>query len=559
MKKYPARLVAFAALALSALPALRAEVTLPRILSSGMVVQHDRPLTLWGKADPGETVSARVLRGKPVSTVADINGDWRIELPALHPGGPYTITINDLKLTDVLSGDVILCSGQSNMQLPVYRVDDMFLDETSSFSNNALRQFIVPNEVEFHSPRTDLSQGSWIPTTPESSRNFSALGYFLAKEIYSYTGMPVGIINASWGGTPIESWIAEEYLQDFPRALAEKKILEDDGYRDRIKQLESENYVHWNAVLWGSDPGMQASVKWMDPALDDSDWERVDIFDDSWKTRNGLPLVGSHWWRREIFLPDADAGKEATLRLGCIVDADSVWVNGTFVGNVTYQYPPRIYHVPAGVLRAGRNNITVRMVSNGNMPEFVPEKPYKLIVGDHQYSLEGKWAHRVGAPMPNGPAMAFYCYTPVVLYNSMINPVINYPVEAAVWYQGESNVSRRFEYPALMKQLTSCWRDRSGNPDMPFYIVELANYLPESNAVERNAWAEMRQMQAKGCDEIEGATLVPNYDLGEWNDIHPLNKKELARRIAELMFPPQAPILRTGARPAQPQRPLIKR
>lgn len=531
------RFAAVAALALASISAIHAEVTLPRILSSGMVVQYDRPLTLWGKADPGEKVSVKVNKGKTASTHADINGDWRIELPALKPGGPYTITINDLTLSDVLSGDVFLCSGQSNMELPVRRVDDMFLEETSTYSNPSVRQFIVPKEIEFHTPRTDISGGSWTPTTPASSREFSALGYFLAKEVNARTGRPVGIINASWGGTPIESWIAEDYLQDFPRAIAQKKILEDDGYRDRIKQLESENYVHWNAVLWGSDPGLQAPVKWMDPSFDDSSWERVDILDDSWKSRDGLPLVGSHWWRRDVYIPDSDAGKEATLRLGCIVDADSVWVNGTFVGNTTYQYPPRIYRVPEGVLHAGKNNITVRLISNGNVPEFVPEKPYKLIVGDNTYSLEGKWAHHMGAPMPKGPDMAFYCYTPVVLYNSMINPVINYPVNAAVWYQGESNVDRRGEYPALMKQLTSCWRDRSGSSDMPFYIVELANFLSDKDVAGRNAWAEMRKLQAKGCEEIEGATLVPNYDLGEWNDIHPLNKKTLAERIALLIFP----------------------
>ncbi|MDE6268580.1 MAG: sialate O-acetylesterase, partial [Muribaculaceae bacterium] len=168
MKHSLTRFAAAAALALAGISALNAEVTLPRILSSGMVVQHDRPLTLWGKADPGEKVSVKVNKGKAVSTLADINGDWRIELPALKPGGPYTISVNDLTLSDVLSGDVFLCSGQSNMELPVRRVDDMFIAETSNYSNPSVRQFIVPKEVEFHTPRTDISGGAWTPTTPTS-------------------------------------------------------------------------------------------------------------------------------------------------------------------------------------------------------------------------------------------------------------------------------------------------------------------------------------------------------------------------------------------------------
>ncbi|MDE6325430.1 MAG: sialate O-acetylesterase, partial [Duncaniella sp.] len=212
---------------------------------------------------------------------------------------------------------------------------------------------------------------------------------------------------------------------------------------------------------------------------------------------------------------------------------DSVYVNGTFVGTTGYQYPPRIYKVPAGVLREGENNITVRVISQNGMPHFVAEKPYKLIVGDEAVSLEGEWRYHLGTPMPHGPGMEFYCYKPSVLYNAMISPVVTYPVRGAVWYQGESNVSRRNEYGPLLKTMIANWREASGDEDMPFYIVELADFLHPSDKGGRAAWAEMRKVQAQVADETPGAVLVPNSDLGEWNDIHPLDKKTLGNRVVD--------------------------
>ncbi len=515
--------------------AVDAAVTLPRVIGDGMVVQRDRPLTLWGTADPGETVKVSVVKGKSATVTADEAGNWRVELPALKPGKPYSVMVNDLTIDDVLVGDVLLCSGQSNMELPVARVTDMFADEIAAYRNPAIRHFVVPKEFDFHTERADVNPSARWKTLDEDFMNFSALAYFTARELNARTGLPVGIINASWGGTPVEAWISEEKLAAFPRAISEKRIYDDDGYRDRIKRLEGENYGRWNAALWGGDPGMQGDVKWFDPALDDSSWQVVDLISDSrkWGTDGMNAVNGSHWFRKNVSLPASMAGKPGVVRMGCIVDADSVYVNGTFVGTTGYQYPPRIYTVPAGVLREGENNITVRVISQNGMPHFVAEKPYRLIVGDEAVSLEGEWRYRLGTPMPHGPGMEFYCYKPAVLYNAMISPVVTYPVKGAVWYQGESNVSRRNEYGPLLKTMIANWREASGDEDMPFYIVELADFLHPSDKGGRAAWAEMRKVQAQVADETPGAVLVPNSDLGEWNDIHPLDKKTLGNRVAD--------------------------
>lgn len=527
----------------SANPAMRAEVRLPQIISDGMVVQRDRPLTLWGTADPGESVTVKVAKGKSATVTADADGKWRAELPALKTGKTYTITVGDRTIGNVAVGDVLLCSGQSNMELPVSRVTDMFADEIAQYSNPNIRQFLVPKEFDFDRERSDVSPTKW-KSVDDDVMSFSALAYFTAKALNEQTGLPVGIINASWGGTPVESWISETALADYPYYINQKAIYNSEAYRNAIKEQEGRNYQAWNSVIDAADAGLNGATKYYSPALDDSGWEEVDLLSTSWATDGMNPKNGSHWFRKTVDIDAAHAGQPATLRLGCVVDADSVWVNGRQVGFTSYQYPPRIYPIPAGLLKEGKNTVTVRLISQNGTPHFVAEKPYKIIFGERPYarygetcpdeiSLEGTWHYRQGAPMPSGPGMMFYCYMPAVLYNGMISPVIGYPVSGAVWYQGESNVGRSNQYPALLKTMMADWRKASGDADMPFYIVELADFLHKDDRGERAAWQTMRERQAQAAEETPGAVLVRNSDLGEWNDIHPLDKKTLGRRVAE--------------------------
>lgn len=534
-------IISILALAALALPAT-AEVRLPSILCDGMVVQRGKPVHLWGTADPGENVTVKTTAKKvrPVSVSADSLGRWSVELPPLKAGGPYVISVNDIIIDDVLCGDVFLCTGQSNMELPVRRVTDMFADEIAAYENPQIRHYAVPQATAFHGPLTDTWASAWKACTQDNVMDFSALAYFFAKELYSRTGVPVGIVNASWGGTPVESWMSEQALAPWPGAVAEKRLYEDDGYRDRIKRLEGENFARWNACLYAGDPGRHAALQWSDPSLDDSGWRKVDLLESAWGRDMSQPGrgTGSHWLRRHIDVSADQAKGDATLRMGCFEGADSAFVNGVFVGTVGYQYPPRIYKVPAGVLHEGDNVVTMRCISSGGNPCFVLEKPYKMIFADgSETSLEGEWLHAFGARMPSGPGMMFYHYTPVVLHDAMIAPLAGYPVAGAVWYQGESNVGRREVYAAMLKAMIADWRETLGDAGMPFHIVELADFLHPSDKGGRAAWAEMRRQQAKAAEETPGATLVRNSDLGEWNDIHPLDKKTLGRRVADAVMP----------------------
>ncbi len=524
---------------LSAHP-IAAKVKLPPVLSSGMVVQRNKPFRLWGTADGGESVVVTVSNADNMaeqrgSTTADKDGKWMIELQPLETGTPYVITVNDAVLDNVVAGDVYLCSGQSNMELPVRRVTDKFADEIKSYSNDRIRVFRVPLEYEFHTPLKELNGGEWKSTTLDNVMDFSALGYFFAKALYSQTNVPVGIINSSWGGTPIEAWMSEQSLeQTCPRAILEKRIYENDAYRENIKRLEGENFKRWNDALFSGDAGLNDAEKWYGETFDDSDWETVDITKDSAWATDGLNAInGSHWFRKKFSLTAAQASLPAVLRLGCIVDADSVYVNGRFVGSTSYQYPPRIYHVAADILHEGENSITVRLISQNDIGGFVPEKPYKLITNDGEINLDGEWRYHIGAQMPNGPGMEFFHYKPTVLFNSMIHPLANLSLSGVVWYQGESNVSRRNEYGNLLKTMIGDWRSKFNSPNLPFYIIELADFLNPSDIEGRRAWAEMRAAQAEAAHNTARVTLIKNQDLGEWNDIHPLDKKTLGQRIAE--------------------------
>jgi len=507
-------------------------VRLPAILGDGMVIQRNEPICIWGWADSHERFSV-CWKDACYPVAADENGKWEITLPAAEAGGPYTMTVGDIELKDILIGDVFLCSGQSNMELPVRRVMDMFADEVEGYENNSIRHYIVPKVFDFNTEMEDTPAAAWKPCTQENVMEFSALAYFFAKEVYESTGVPVGLVNASWGGTPVEAWMSEEALQPFPKHINEKRIYEDREYCKLIKKLEGQAFHRWNTSLYNGDPGYSGEVKWYDPDFDDKEWKSVGMFSKDWGNDGLNPTGGSHWLRKSFKAGKDVAGKEAVLRLGCIVDADSVYVNGKFVGTTGYQYPPRIYKIPAGLLKEGENNVTVRIISNGGQPNFVQDKPYKIVCGKKEIKLEGKWKYHLGAPMPQAPSMMFFCYKPVCLYNAMISPLRNLRFQAVLWYQGESNVDRRNEYADLLTGMMRDWRRTFEDQDLPFYIVELADFLHKKDEAGRAAWQEMREQQAKAAEADPHATLIKNRDLGEWNDIHPLDKKTLGKRAAK--------------------------
>ncbi|MCK9160326.1 MAG: sialate O-acetylesterase [Bacteroidaceae bacterium] len=508
-----------------------ANVKLPVLFADGMVLQREKPISIWGTATPGEEVTVQLLKDQ-VETHADVYGNWQVELPSMKAGGPYRMTINEIQLKDILIGDVWLCSGQSNMELPVSRVMDKYRAEVEADSNPMIRYIKTSMDYNFQGPQTDIKAVSWISLTPEKALSFSALAYFFAKDLYSKIKVPIGIINSSVGGSPIEAWISKEGLKSFPVYLNDKSLCESDKYVSDVKKVGWESQNLWNIVLYRSDKGLHGRLPWYSSEYDDSSWTNTKLLDLSWAAKYDSPIYGSHWFRKDFDVPQLFLGKEAILRLGCIVDADSVYVNGTFVGTTSYRYPPRIYYIPAHLLKAGKNNVTIHLISYGGFPEFVKDKPYKILCEGKEISLLGEWKHRLGSQMPAMSPQIIFQYKPVGLYNAMIAPLLRCKFVGVIWYQGESNTERYNEYDTLLSDLIGDWRNKFKAPELPFFIIQLPNFMQSHLQPVESDWAQLRNRQFKVTRTVSNAALIVTIDLGEWNDIHPLNKKAVGHRLS---------------------------
>ena len=509
-----------------------AKVRLPVLISDGMVLQRDQEITIWGSADAGEEVSIHFLNKKLV-TVADSRGYWQVVLPPQKAGGPYAMAINDLNVNNILIGDVWLGSGQSNMELPVSRVMDLYREEVESYTNPMIRYLKVPLSYNFHQPLDEINPAAWKELTAENVPSFGALTYFFARKLFEKTGVPIGVINSSVGGSPVEAWISEEGLKQFPAHLNERDIYRSDSHVSHIQSLDRERRMLWNNLLYRKDQGLNETLPWFDPDYNDAHWEETDLFDTQWGSDGLNPVNGTHWFRKVFTLPAERAGESALLRMGCIVDADSVFINGHFVGTTAYQYPPRIYPIPAGLLKQGVNTITVRLISYSGYPRFVKDKPYKMVFkGEEEINLEGRWKHRRGTTMPALAGETFFQYKPTGLFNAMIHPLKRWGLKGVLWYQGESNTGRYNEYYALMTSLVCQWRSLWKRHDLPFLMVQLPNFMLDPPHPAESNWAEMREIQLQLSKTIPHTGLAVTIDIGEWNDIHPLNKKVVGERLA---------------------------
>ena len=489
-------------------PALSAKVRLPKLISHRMVLQRDTELKIWGWADEGEKVTVR-FQGRYYDTEPDAEGKWAVTLPPQKAGGPFIMEINEIIIRDILVGDVWLCSGQSNMETPIARLVDRF-PEINVSNNHMIRHYKVPTQNTVEELKEEIAgNAQWHSATASDVMNWTALAYFFAQEAYEHTKVPVGMLVSSLGGSNIESWISQEHLHEFPERLLNKNILSTFQTATNVKE------------------NLQIEV------TTDSDWQTMNV-PGKWKD-NGINTTGMVWHRKEINLPASMHRKHAKLYLGTLVDSDSVFVNGRFVGNTTYTYPPRKYDIPAGILQEGKNIITVRLESNSGNGEFIPDKPYKLVGDNVEIELTGQWEYKID----NGPArdkqLASYTLSLKSvgsgLYNGMIYPIRNYKVKGAIWYQGESNAGHPQQYGALLQSLITDWRELWDMPQMPFLLVQLPNFMPKSSQPSQSGWAGIRETQLRTAMNVPYTALAVTYDVGEWNDIHPLNKKDIAHRL----------------------------
>ena len=498
-----------------------------------MVLQRQADVKIWGWAAIQEKISIRFNDSIYITTTDD-SGEWEIKLSNLEAGGPYTMIIkgsNTITIKDIVIGDVWICSGQSNMELPMKRVSPIYEPDIANADNIFIRYFTVPQQYNFNEPQIDLKSGSWQTANPENILNFSAVAYFFAHELYEKYRVPIGLINTSLGGSPAEAWISEESIKAFPEHYKEAQRFKDSTLINQIENQDRVRIQAWYDQLRQKDEGYKDPQKiWYDPSLNTADWATMKI-PGYWANTEIGTVNGVVWFKKEINIPVSMVGQQAKLILGRIVDADSVFVNGVFVGTTGYQYPPRRYNIPSNLLKEEKNTIIVRVISNIGNGGFVLDKPYELIAGGQKIDLKGDWQYRLGTKMEPLAGQTFIRWKPLGLYNAMISPLLNYRIKGVVWYQGESNAERPIEYRELFPALIRDWRNKWNQGDFPFLFVQLANFMEAKSEPSESNWALLRESQLKTLS-LPNTGMAVTIDIGEWNDIHPLNKKDVGKRLA---------------------------
>ena len=511
------------------------EIRLPFLISDGMVLQRDSELNLWGWADPNEEIQI-LFNGQKISGKSDADGNWSIALPPMKAGGPHLMKVSSknsqIEIKNILIGDVWLCSGQSNMETTMERVEPMFPEEFLNVGNSKIRYFDVPDDYIFTEVKDDLKGGKWLELNQENIRSFAAVAYFFAKNLNQNYDVPIGMVNASVGGSPIQSWLREEDLKEFPEDYQEALHFQTPGVIEEIEKSDKEKIDLWRNELKAKDKGLlDKNLPWFSIDFVPNDWLEMQELD-FWPLEDKRPVNGVFWFRKEIVL-DFDPAKASSIRLllGTLVDSDQAYINGELVGSTGYRYPPRRYNVPKGVLKKGKNTLVVRIVNESGRGGFIQEKPYQLEIDEHIIDLTKDWQYHLGAKMESAPSQTSIRFKPMGLYNAMIAPLHKVNFKGILWYQGESNAGQARVYEKQLSSLIKGWRKEWKNQNLPFIFVQLPNFMEVAEQPQESGWAEMREVQRKTLS-IPNTGMAITIDVGEANDIHPLDKKSVGDRLA---------------------------
>ena len=504
------------------------------MFGDNMVLQRGKANRFWGWAKPGQAIRVEIA-GQTATAVTGPDGRWQAEVKVPAPGGPYTVKITGpeqrVVLHEVLVGDVWLCGGQSNMELGLSRTRKGD-DEIKSANHPEIRLFKVQQHVSY-SP-TAVLQGSWkicSPQTVAEGAGFSAVAYFFGRDLQDELHVPIGLIQDCWGGTPAESWMSPEtlhQLKDFDPLLTEIERLHAKGGPEYGSFL-----MHW---LDEYDMGSQSNT-WAAADLDDSGWKTVQV--PGGFSELGVADVPSLcWFRKEFTLPDPLPAGQAILCLGSIEKMDTAYLNGQWVGASSWVENPRVYAIKNGVLKPGRNVLAVRVFKLKPQGGFLAKpEGLRLVLGDQSViPLAGEWKGRlsVDARPPHPLPLTFENYPtmPAILYEGMIQPVAPLAITGAIWYQGEANAERAYQYRTLLPAMIGDWRKLFGQGDFPFYIVSLPAFMHHRDQPGDDSWAELREAQALTARDVKNSGLAVTVDTGDPDNIHPKDKKVVGERLA---------------------------
>lgn len=521
-----------------------ADVTLPALFGDHMVLQQNAQVPIWGWARPGEEIrvkgSWQWLGG--TDTVADENGQWKVKIKTPKATNePITLTItgdNEIVLTDILAGEVWVCSGQSNMEYtPAWLGDAQNLAAVAASENPHIRLFKVEKKVSAK-PEKDCV-GSWQFCRPETVKDFSAVGYYYGKKLNETLNIPIGLISSNWGGTVSEAWTSREALEPFERFSETLAYLKDpDAAEAAFKEKYVESMARWEEELAKLDLGTREG--WQAETIDETGWQEMEQPNKWSAAGNELKDVdGVVWFRRTTNLPPSWARIDLELHLGPIDDIDTVWVNGVRIGTTTRDWTvPRVYTIPASALHVGKNTIAVRIIDNQGDGGFASDNPEAMRIGPVGADVKATatvaktWKYRIGyegrVPAPPQSDFTIHQNTPTALYNGMIAPLIPFRIAGAIWYQGESNRYDPILYRDLFPALINNWRQDWGQGNFPFYYVQIAPYAYG----DQLGSAALCEAQTMTMEAVTNVGMAVTADIGTERDIHPKNKVDVGDRLA---------------------------
>ena len=509
----------------------KANVILPRFISNGMVLQRNITIPIWGWAEAGEKIEV-TFKGKAYSTITGSDNKWKINLAKSKQGGPYELIVkgaNQIKVEDILVGDVWFCSGQSNMEYELYKAAEKYPNEIANSENDQIRHFQVKRNNSFTLLDNVESIKGWEKAGPKTVPNFSAIAYFYALKLYDKYKVPIGLINSSYGGTPAEAWMSETALVNYPKYYNRTISFKEESSVDSITKADKLYTDQWNKKVATLDEGDKAH--WESKLFDASTWPSVTM-PSFWQEKLPEVKAGSVWYKKDILLPKKYQGQVAKLRLGNIIMKDVTYVNGIKVGTTYNKHAPRYYTINKKVLQEGTNTITVKITNEGGDAGFIKDKRYQLEIGDTVIDLTGAWKYQLGVsvePFKRDSLTKLFCEG-AALYNAMIHPLLGYGIKGVIWYQGEANQSKAKEYRTLFPDLITSWRSAWGQGDFPFLWVQLANINKPKSQPSESKLAELQDAQSNTLSLPNTGMAVIN-DIGEWNDVHPMNKLEAANRL----------------------------
>lgn len=519
------------ALAIFLFSNVRAEVKLPKIFSSNMVLQQGIEIPVWGWADAGEEVAVEFNK-TTVRTKTGDNGKWKVVLPVQKYGGPHTLTVkgeNTIVFENVMVGEVWICSGQSNME---WRVDRSNNAETEIAAANYpdIRLFTVPKEVA-QFPKDDISSGEWVECSPSTVPGFSAVGYFFGRKLNMDLDVPVGLIHTSWGGTVAETWTSAQTIgndPDFREPMIELRQLDLEKYRE--EKLEQVKKMLGGEIPTEDEGMVDGKPVWSAIEYNDKDWETIES-PKYWEAQGYLNIDGIAWYRKEVTLTEAQTQANMTLHLGKIDDSDITFLNGIEIGKTDRYDQERVYTIDKKYIKPGKNMIVVRVDdTGGNGGMYGDPEDQFIAIGNEKVDISGDWKFKISKARVKSVDIGPNSY-PTLLFNAMIHPIVPFGIKGAIWYQGEANAGRAIQYRRVFPNLINDWRMHWGQGDFPFLFVSLANFRQPVDVPGNSQWAELREAQTMTLS-LPNTGMALAIDIGEANDIHPRNKQDVGHRLA---------------------------